>query len=155
MSGESLAAFTRCFRLYRVPFTKVRRWSRGSAPRAITQPSPELSLRGPGVYEILGIAWSGLGRISKVEVSADGSQTWAMTVLSEPVLPKCFTRFRIPWRWNGGPAVLQSRAVDESGYVQPSRSAQIAARGDKGEYHCNAITSWAVTELGAIRHVYV
>ena len=76
---------------------------------------------GPGLYEISGLAWSGYGKIAKVEVSADGGKSWAAAALQEPVLPKALTRFRMPWRWDGGPAVLQSRAMDDTGYVQPTR----------------------------------
>src|SRR4030095_13278188 len=80
-------------------------------------------------YEISGVAYSGNGRISKVMVTADGGATWGEAALQEPVLAKAFTRFRIPWRWDGGPAVLQSRAWDEGGNVQPTRAQIIAARG--------------------------
>jgi sulfane dehydrogenase subunit SoxC len=73
---------------------------------------------GPGLYEISGIAYSGAGRITKVMVSADGGKSWAEAGLSEPVLSKAFTRFRMPWRWDGGPATLQSRAWDDAGNVQ-------------------------------------
>jgi sulfane dehydrogenase subunit SoxC len=70
----------------------------------ITQPSPGLSLKEPGLYEISGIAYSGTGRIAKVMVSADGGRSWAEAALAEPVLSKAFTRFRMPWRWGGGAA---------------------------------------------------
>jgi sulfane dehydrogenase subunit SoxC len=124
------------------------------AKAVITRPSPGLGLKGAGLYEISGLAWSGNGRIARVEVSADGGQSWAPAALSEPVLSKALTRFRLPWRWTGGPAVLQSRATDETGYVQPTRAAQIAARGAKGIYHCNLITSWGVAASGEVTHVY-
>jgi sulfane dehydrogenase subunit SoxC len=88
----------------------------------ITQPSPGLTLKEPGLYEIAGIAYSGAGRISKVMVSADGGRSWAEAALQEPVLSKAFTRFRMPWRWDGSPAILQSRAWDEAGNVQPTRA---------------------------------
>jgi len=88
----------------------------------ITHPSPGLTMKGAGLYEISGLAWSGYGKITKVDVSADGGKSWSPAALQEPVLAKALTRFRIPWRWNGGPAVLQSRATDETGYVQPTRS---------------------------------
>ena len=92
------------------------------AKSLITSPSSGMVLReGPGLYQITGLAWSGRGRIRKVEVSTDNGASWAEAALQEPVLPAAFTRFRIPWRWNGAPAVLKSRAVDESGYVQPER----------------------------------
>jgi sulfane dehydrogenase subunit SoxC len=121
----------------------------------ITGPSPGLTLREPGFYEISGLAWSGYGRITRVDVSADGGKSWATAALQEPVLPKALTRFRIPWRWQGGPAILQSRATDDSGYVQPTRAELIAERGTaRTIYHFNGIASWAVAENGEIRHVY-
>jgi sulfane dehydrogenase subunit SoxC len=121
----------------------------------ITHPSPGLTLSAAGLYEISGLAWSGYGKISRVEVSADGGKSWAPAALQEPVLPKALTRFRLPWRWDGGPAVLQSRATDISGYVQPTRAALIAERGTRTFYHFNGITSWAIGEHGEVRHVYV
>jgi len=81
----------------------------------ITHPSPGLMLKAPGFYEISGIAYSGNGRISKVMVSADGGQSWAQAALHEPVLSKAFTRFRVPWSWNGGPAVLAKPRMGRGG----------------------------------------
>jgi sulfane dehydrogenase subunit SoxC len=124
------------------------------AKSVITQPSPGLTMKEPGLYEISGLAWSGYGKIAQVDVSADGGKTWAPAALQQPVLPMALTRFRIPWRWHGGPAVLQSRATDDSGYVQPTRSELIAKRGDRTIYHFNGITSWGVAESGEIKHVY-
>jgi sulfane dehydrogenase subunit SoxC len=124
------------------------------AKSVITQPSPGLTMRGPGVYEISGIAWSGYGKISKVDVSADGGKSWAPAALQHPVLSMALTRFRMPWRWNGGPAVLQSRAADETGYVQPTRAEFIAKRGTKAFYHFNGVASWGVAESGEVNHVY-
>ena len=99
----------------------------------ITQPSPGMTLKEPGLYEITGLAYSGTGRISKVMVSADGSQSWAEATLQEPVLSKAFTRFRMPWHWDGSPAILQSRAWDEAGNVQPTRTQFVAQRGELKE----------------------
>ena len=96
----------------------------------ITHPSVGNGLKGPGYYEISGIAYSGTGRIAKVMVTADGGKSWAQAALQEPVQSKAFTRFRAPWRWDGGPAVLQSRAWDESGNVQPTRAQIVAERGE-------------------------
>jgi sulfane dehydrogenase subunit SoxC len=124
------------------------------AKSVITHPSPGLAMKGAGLYEISGLAWSGYGKISKVDVSADGGKSWAPAALQEPVLAKALTRFRVAWRWNGGPAILQSRASDESGYVQPTRAALIADRGIRTIYHFNGIASWAVGENGEVRHVY-
>jgi len=129
----------------------------------ITDPSPGLTLKEPGYYEITGIAYSGTGRIMKVMVSADGGQSWGEAALQQPVLPKAFTRFRMPWRWSGQPATLQSRAWDESGTAQPTRADFVKLRGQTStppsvlafpSQHFNAITSWAVDAKGEIRHVY-
>jgi len=129
----------------------------------ITAPSHGQQLKEPGYYEISGIAYSGTGRITKVMVSADGGKSWGQAALQDPVLPKAFTRFRMPWRWDGGPAVLQSRAFDEAGTMQPTRAEFVALRGQTSKpppvgafpsQHFNAITSWAVDAKGAVSHVY-
>ena len=120
----------------------------------ITQPSPGLALKGPGFYEISGLAWSGKGRIRQLEVSADGGKSWPPAALQEPVLSKALTRFRAAWQWDGGPAVLQSRATDETGMVQPSRAQFVAERGLRGIYHYNAIASWRIDEKGEASNVY-
>jgi sulfane dehydrogenase subunit SoxC len=124
------------------------------AKSLITAPSPGMHLPSDGLYEITGLAWSGRGRIAQVEVSADGGRTWANAELSSPVVPRAFTRFRIPWQWKGQSAVLQSRATDETGYVQPTRAALLEARGRHGYFHYNAIVSWAVAGDGRVSHVY-
>jgi sulfane dehydrogenase subunit SoxC len=125
------------------------------AKSLITSPSSGMVLaHGPGLYQITGLAWSGRGRIRRVDVSTDGGRSWAEAALQEPVLPKALTRFRIPWRWNGKPAQLQSRAVDETGYVQPTRKELIAKKGLNGFYHYNAIITWAVDGDGLLSHIY-
>ncbi len=120
----------------------------------ITRPSPGLVLGGPGFYDISGLAWSGRGRIAKVEVSADGGQSWAEAVLQEPVLTQSLTRFRIPWRWEGGPIRLLSRAVDEHGHGQPSHEAWSRQRASNTRYHYNAIQAWQVQNDGRVENVY-
>lgn len=130
----------------------------------ITHPSPGLRLKGPGLYEVSGLAYSASGRIAKVMVSADGGTSWAEAALQEPVLPKAFTRFRAPWRWDGGPAVLQSRAWDEADNVQPTRVEFVARRGETKapvtnpaafpNQHYNGPTIWAVDRGGEVTHVY-
>jgi sulfane dehydrogenase subunit SoxC len=120
----------------------------------ITHPSPGLTMRGPGLYEISGLAWSGYGKVAKVEVSADGGKSWGLAALQEPVLSKAVTRFRMAWQWDGGPAVLQSRSTDETGYVQPNRAQLITLRGDRGNFHNNMIQSWAVGGNGEVKNVY-
>ena len=125
------------------------------AKSLITSPSGGMVLQqGPGLYQVSGLAWSGRGRIKQVDVSADGGDTWAPAELQEPVLPKAFTRFRIPWQWDGTPAILKSRAVDETGYVQPEREQLLAAQGRHGFYHYNAIVTWSVDKAGSVTHVY-
>jgi sulfane dehydrogenase subunit SoxC len=129
----------------------------------VTHPSPGLTLKGPGFYEISGLAYSGNGRIAKVMVSADGGKSYAQAALDDPVLPKALTRFRLPWRWDGQPVVLQSRAWDEAGNAQPTREDLIAERGAPTGNppvtafpmgHMNMITSWAVDGKGEVKHVY-
>ena len=120
----------------------------------ITSPSTGLAMKGPGVYEITGLAWSGLGKIRRVEVSADGGKSWADAALNDPVLSKSFTRFRLPWQWSGGPAVLMSRAVDETGAVQPTRASLVAEYGERSNYHNNGIQVWSVAASGEVSNVY-
>ncbi|MCG8325703.1 MAG: sulfite dehydrogenase [Thiotrichales bacterium] len=125
------------------------------AKSLILSPSGGMVLKsGPGLYQITGLAWSGYGKIKKVEVSADGGATWAGAELQEPVLDRAFTRFRIPWQWDGTAAVLKSRAIDETGYVQPERKELVKNRGRHGFYHYNAIVIWNVDKNGTVTHVY-
>ena len=128
------------------------------AKSVITYPSGEMVLDGPGFYEITGLAWSGRGTIKRVEVSTDGGKTWRSAALQGPVLPICHTRFRIPWTWDGKEAVLQSRCVDDTGYVQPTLGQVIALRGLDGPlgsiYHLNAIQSWQVATDGKVSNVH-
>lgn len=119
----------------------------------ITFPSGGQRLRAPGFVEITGLAWSGRGRITRVDVSVDGGESWQRATLQEPVLSRCLTRFRLPWHWHGGRAVLQSRAVDETGYVQPTRHALVAIRGTNSFYHNNAIQSWQIAPSGEVSNV--
>ena len=130
----------------------------------ITHPSFGHTMKGPGYYDISGVAYSGTGRIQRVMVSADGGQSWAEAALQAPVLPKAFTRFRMPWRWDGQPAVIMSRAWDEAGYEQPLRTDFVARRGQTKNpvtnplifpnQHYNSITSWGINAKGEIAHVY-
>lgn len=121
----------------------------------ITSPSPGLVLDGPGLYEISGLAWSAAGKIRAVDVSADGGQTWAEAALSEPVLSKSLTRFRMAWRRDGGPAVAISRAIDETGEVQPTRDEFLADKGAQVSYHNNAMQAWRIDADGAVTNVYI
>ncbi|WP_256977507.1 sulfite dehydrogenase [Bordetella genomosp. 10] len=120
------------------------------AKSIITAPSGGQRLSGPGFHEIRGIAWSGRGRIRRVEVSVDEGRTWRDARLQEPVLSKAVTRFNFPWRWDGAPAVIQSRAIDETGYVQPALEDLVNVRGLNSGYHNNAITPWRVAASGEV-----
>jgi sulfane dehydrogenase subunit SoxC len=120
------------------------------AKSLITEPAYPDKLTGPGWWEIRGLAWSGRGRITRVDVSADGGKTWHAATLDEPVLSKCHTRFRYPWKWDGTAATLMSRATDETGYVQPTLEALMKARGPATQYHYNQMRAWRVTADGAV-----
>jgi sulfane dehydrogenase subunit SoxC len=120
------------------------------AKSVITFPSGGHLLREKGFYEISGLAWSGHGRIARVDVSADGGASWTQARLQEPVLPRCLTRFRLSWNWDGSPAQLQSRATDETGYVQPGRAQLVDVRGLHSTYHNNAIQTWRVAQDGTV-----
>jgi sulfane dehydrogenase subunit SoxC len=120
----------------------------------ITSPSFGATMAGAGIYQVSGIAWSGAGRIRKVEVSADGGKSWADAALDEHVLPKSLTRFRAAWDWNGGPATIMSRATDEAGNVQPARSALLAERHAGAFYHYNGIQAWQIDAAGEVSNVY-
>ena len=122
------------------------------AKSLITYPSGGQKLKGPGFVEITGLAWSGQGRVERVEVSVDGGKTWRDASLQEPRLTLAFTRFRLPWQWDGSETLLLSRCTDESGYVQPTREALVAARGTNSFYHCNAIKPWKVAVDGSVTH---
>jgi len=126
------------------------------AKSVITRPAGGQSLAGAGYYEITGLAWSGRGKISRVEVSTDDGATWQVASLDEPVLPKAFTRFSLAWRWDGRATTLRSRCTDETGYVQPTREALLAVRGltagPDGYNHYNGIKVWAVRADGTVTH---
>ncbi len=121
----------------------------------ITSPSPGFKLQGPGLYPISGMAWSGGGKIRRVDVSADGGRTWTQALLDEHVLPKCVTRFRAAWQWDGAPANLLSRAIDETGAVQPTRTENMHGRAAGSFYHVNAIQAWHIDANGEATNVYV
>jgi sulfane dehydrogenase subunit SoxC len=121
----------------------------------ITTPSGGQILLDKGFYNISGLAWSGRGKIKRVDVSTDGGINWRPARIEGPTLSKCLTRFNIDWVWDGKPAILQSRAMDETGYVQPGYGQLRAARGTKSIYHNNAIQSWKVVESGEVSNVQV
>ncbi len=121
----------------------------------ITTPSAGQVLLDKGYYNVTGLAWSGRGKIKRVDVSADGGRNWRTARLETPILSKALTRFNIDWVWDGSPAILQSRAIDETDYVQPKINQLRAVRGSKSIYHNNAIQSWKLMENGELSNVQV
>lgn len=119
----------------------------------VTTPSGGQVLLDQGYYSISGLAWSGRGKVTAVDVSVDGGRNWRRARLQTPVLSKCLTRFSIDWVWDGQPAIVQSRATDETGYVQPNYRQLRAVRGTRSIYHNNAIQSWLVQASGEVRNV--
>ena len=123
------------------------------AKSVITFPSGGQTLPARGLYELTGLAWSGRGRIERVEVTTNGGKTWVKAELQEPRLPIALTRFRLAWRFDGQDTTIASRAIDETGYVQPTRAALIAVRGTNSAYHYNGIKLWNVRADGTVTNV--
>ena len=119
----------------------------------VTTPSGGQVLLDKGYCQISGLAWSGRGKIKRVDVSVDGGRHWKAARLQAPVMHKCLTRFSLDWSWDGRPALVQSRASDDTNYVQPNYKQLRAVRGTRSIYHNNAIQSWLVQESGEVRNV--
>jgi sulfane dehydrogenase subunit SoxC len=119
----------------------------------ITTPSGGQVMLDRGFHMISGLAWSGRGKVRRVDVSVDGGRNWRQATLQAPVMDKCLTRFSLPWTWDGKPALLQSRATDDTGYVQPTYRQLRAVRGTRSIYHNNAIQTWLVEESGEVKNV--
>ena len=109
-------------------------------------------LPGRGYYTLSGLAWSGCGAVRRVEISTDGGRTWNDAQLQEPLLRIALTRFTLPWTWNGGEAVLQSRCTDDQGQVQPSEAEFAGFWGNSGAPHGNSIQPWRVTNEGTVHN---
>ncbi len=138
------------------PDGKARQFMLQMEPKSfIIKPSFGMNMQGPGYYEISGVAWSGLGRVAKVEVSADGGKSWAEAALSGTALPKAITRFRLPWMWNGQPATLMSRTTDEKGVTQKTHAEWAAQYAPRQNFNLSAIQSWAIAADGKVSNVYV
>jgi sulfane dehydrogenase subunit SoxC len=119
----------------------------------ITSPSGGQVLLDKGFHNVTGLAWSGRGKVRKVDVSADGGRTWRAARMEGPVLSKCLTRFNFDWSWDGKPALLLSRATDETGHIQPTYAELRKVRGTRSIYHNNAIQTWLVSENGEVKNV--
>jgi sulfane dehydrogenase subunit SoxC len=121
----------------------------------VTTPSGGQVLLDKGFYNITGLAWSGKGKVKRVDVSTDGGRNWRQARLETPVLSKALTRFNLNWVWDGKPAIIQSRAQDDTGHVQPTYQQLRSVRGTRSIYHNNAIQSWLVQENGEVKNVQV
>jgi len=121
----------------------------------ITSPSGGQVVLQKGFHSITGLAWSGRGKVKKVDVSIDGGRNWKVARLQGPVLSKCLTRFNADLLWDGKPVILQSRATDETGHIQPTVQALRAVRGGRSIYHNNAVQSWLLSENGEVKNVQV
>jgi len=131
---------------------KIRQFSFTMDARSIiTSPTYPNTIK-RGWTEIRGLAWSGRGKITKVEVSADSGKSWLAAALQGPVLDKAHTLFRLPWKWKGEETNIISRAFDETGYVQPTHAQLKHARGGNGGYHYNPTTAWLVKSDGSVYH---
>ncbi|AHL34816.1 molybdopterin-binding protein [Pseudomonas brassicacearum] len=116
----------------------------------VTYPSGTQKLTRKGLHEMRGIAWSGHGKITRVDVSVDGGNNWTQAKLQEPILTKALTVFRAPFEWNGQELMIMSRAIDETGYVQPMLEQLIDERGKVSFYHNNSVQPWRVSSNGEV-----
>ncbi|WP_422026894.1 sulfite dehydrogenase [Roseovarius sp.] len=134
-----------------------RKWTwEMDAKSVVTAPSPQSPIpHGPGPMVITGLAWSGRGAITRVDVSKDGGRTWETARLARPGEARALTRFYLDTEWDGSEMLLQSRAMDETGYVQPSKAALREVRGENSIYHNNGIQTWWVRESGEAENVEV
>lgn len=120
----------------------------------ITSPSGGQKLLSKGQHNITGLAWSGRGKIKRVDVSIDGGRNWREARLQTPIQSKCLTRFQLPLQWTGEqPLFLMSRAVDETGHIQPTYAQNRAVRGTRSIYHNNSIQTWLVEQSGEVKNV--
>ena len=126
------------------------------AKSVITNPSPQAPiLHGKGPMVVTGVAWSGRGKISHVDVSIDGGISWNQAKLSGPADTKSMHRFYYEFEWQGQQLLLQSRAQDDTGYVQPTKDQLRSVRGENSIYHNNGIQTWAIDKNGIAENVEV
>jgi sulfane dehydrogenase subunit SoxC len=139
-----------------LPSGKARQFTWAMEPKSvITNPSPEMPLVGKGQQLLRGLAWSGYGKVKRVDVSFDGGVNWRTAQLQDPVLPRCLTRFVLPFEWTGEEMLVQSRVIDETDYVQPTITELHQVRGKESIYHNNAIQTWLIKSTGEAENVHV
>ncbi|NPA51169.1 MAG: sulfite dehydrogenase [Epsilonproteobacteria bacterium] len=128
------------------------------ANSVVTSPCPERDWKGiktPAMMKISGIAWSGKGKITHVDVTLDGGKSWHEATITSEILPKMITRFEFYFKWDGKPLLIGSRATDETGYTQPTQQQLLDARGTEFIYHRNAIQIWEVKSNGEVNNVQI
>ncbi|UUX51540.1 sulfite dehydrogenase [Nisaea acidiphila] len=136
---------------------KARRFTwEMDAKSVITNPSPQAPItHGKGHTIITGVAWSGRGTIKEVHVTTDGGRNWHQARIDGPSWDKSMHRFYYEFDWDGSPLLLQSRAVDSTGYVQPTKNELRAVRGENSIYHNNGIQTWHINEKGEAENVEI
>jgi sulfane dehydrogenase subunit SoxC len=120
----------------------------------ITRPSGGMTMQGAGYYEISGVAWSGHGAITRLEVSLDGGKSWTDAEMPGPVLPRALTRFRLPWEWDGNPTTIMSRATDDAGNVQPTHAEWMKQFTPVQGYQNNGIQCWQIGADNSVKNTY-
>lgn len=125
------------------------------AKSIVTNPSPQAPMLHKGQNILSGLAWSGRGKITRVDVTLDGGKNWVQADVQGPVFDRCLTRFYLPFQWNGKPLLIQSRAHDDTGYVQPTKDELRAVRGENSIYHNNGIQTWHVKANGEVDNVEI
>jgi sulfane dehydrogenase subunit SoxC len=125
------------------------------AKSVITNPSPQAPLKHKGRNVLAGFAWSGRGSIKRVDVTLDGGRNWQEARIDGPVLDKSLTRFYVDFEWTGQDLLIQSRAIDTSGYVQPTKAELRKVRGVNSIYHNNGIQTWHVRPNGETENVEI
>ena len=134
-----------------------RKWTwEMDAKSIITSPSPQMPIKhGKGPMVISGLAWSGRGAVTRVDVSKDGGKTWETARLAKPGERMALTRFYLDTTWDGEEMFLQARAMDETGYVQPTKNELRDVRGENSIYHNNGIQTWWVQPNGEANNVEI
>ena len=125
------------------------------AKSVVTNPSPEAPLRHKGRNVLSGMAWSGRGTVSRVDVTLDGGRNWVEARIDGPALNMSVTRFYVDFDWQGQELMIQSRAHDSTGYVQPTKDELRKVRGVNSIYHNNGIQTWLVRSNGETENVEI
>ncbi len=125
------------------------------AKSVVTNPSPQAPLKHKGRNVLTGVAWSGRGTVKRVDVTMDGGRNWQTARIDGPVLDKSMVRFYVDFDWNGQELMIQSRAMDSTGYVQPTKEELRKVRGVNSIYHNNGIQTWLVHSNGEAENVEI